>query len=148
MANEILLSPTSGAKIARVYPENDECYNVRCGAAITRGQALYQMTTGLYDVAQADSATKCQFRGIALEPGLEGDAITMLKQGFMAGYALGTYEDEIYLSDTPGAFSTVAGTYLVKCGRVASLPDRGLTEVGWFEADWLHEWGSADYDAP
>ena len=66
----------------------------------------------------------------------------MLKRGILAGYTLATYEDEVYLSDTPGAFDTTPGTLLVKCGRVISLADPALTEVLYVEADWLREWGS------
>ena len=67
----------------------------------------------------------------------------MLKRGILAGYTLATYDDEVYLSDTAGAFSTVPGTLLVKCGRVMSLADPALTEVLYIEADWLCEWGNA-----
>jgi len=56
---------------------------------------------------------------------------------------LATYDDEVYLSDTAGAFSTTIGTMVVKCGRVMASNDPALTECVYIDADWLREWGSA-----
>jgi len=135
----------TAAKVAVVYPEQAEIYNVKSAVAITVGQALYQLTDGTYGLADADTSGRQQFRGVALEATTAaGGVISMLKRGILAGYTLGTYDDEIYLSDTAGAFSTAIGTLTVKCGRVMSLPDSDLTEVAYIEADWLREWGNAD----
>lgn len=137
----------TAAKVAVVFPETAEIYNVIAAAAITKGQALYQTTSGTCGVAQADDLDKAQFRGVALEAVNAGEALSMLKRGVLAGYTLATYEDEVYLSDTAGAFDTAPGTQLVKCGRVIAIADRPtLTEVLYIEADWIHEWGSGDYD--
>jgi len=133
----------TAAQVAVVFPEQAEIYNVKLAEAATKGQALYQTVSGTYGLADANAAGKQQFRGVALEAGEAGACISMLKQGILAGYTLGTYEDEVYLSDTAGAFSTTMGTLLVKCGRVMSLADPALTEVLYVEADWLREWGSA-----
>lgn len=133
----------TAAKVAVVFPEEAEIYNVRVGVAVTKGQALYQMTSGMYALAQADVLGARQFRGVALETANAGEGISMLKRGILAGYTLATYDDEVYLSDTAGAFSTVQGTLLVKCGRVMSLADPALTEVLYVEADWLREWGAS-----
>ena len=137
----------TAAQVALVFPEQAEVYNVVLAEAATKGQALYQTTSGTYGIADANAAGKQQFRGVALEAANAGEGISMLKKGILAGYTLATYEDEVYLSDTAGAFDTAEGTLLVKCGRVVSLADPALTEVLYVEADWLHEWGSADYDA-
>lgn len=133
----------TAAKVAVVFPEEAEIYNVILAAAVTKGQALYQTTSGTYGLAQADTAAQQQFRGVALEAANAGEGISMLKRGILAGYTLATYEDEVYLSDTAGAFSTTPGTLLVKCGRVMGLADPDKTEVLYVEADWLREWGSA-----
>lgn len=136
----------TAAKVAVVFPESAEIYNVQMEEAVTKGQALYQTTSGTFGVAQADDLDKCQFRGVALEAANAGEGISMLKRGVLAGFVLATYEDEVYLSDTAGAFDTAPGTQLVKCGRVTALANPSLTEVLYVEADWLHEWGSGDYD--
>lgn len=139
MANEITVT---AAKVAVVFPEIAEILNVRAAEALTAGLALYQTVSGTFGKAQADEIAKRQFRGLSLEACGSGDTISMLKRGIISGYTLATYEDEIYLSDTAGALSTVPGTLLVKCGRVTALSDPGLTEVAYIEADWLREWGS------
>jgi len=136
----------TAAKVAVVFPEEAEIYNVVAAEALTKGEALYQTTSGTYGVAQADDLDKLQFRGVALEAVSKGEGLSMLKRGILAGYTLATYEDEVYLSDTAGVFDTAPGTQLVKCGRVMSLADPSLTEVLYVNADWLHEWGSGDYD--
>jgi len=136
------ISLTAG-KVAVVFPEQAEIYNVVLAEAVTKGLALYQTTSGTYGIADANVAGKQQFRGVALEAANAGEGISMLKQGILAGYTLGTYEDEVYLSDTAGAFDTAPGTLLVKAGRVISLADPALTEVLYVQADWLREWGSS-----
>ena len=133
----------TAAKVAVVFPEQMEAYNVKMAVAVTKGQALYQLVDGTYGLADANAAGRQQFRGIALEAANAGEGVTMLKRGILAGYTLATYEDEVYLSDTAGALSTTMGTLLVKCGRVMSLADPDLTEVLYVNADWLREWGSA-----
>jgi len=133
----------TAAKIAVVYPEIAEIINVVSAEAITAGEALYQTVSGTFGLAQADEIAKRQFRGVALEAVGSGDTLSMLKRGFISGYALATYEDEIYLSDTPGSFDTTPGSLLVKCGRVCGLTDPDKTEIAYIEADWLREWGSS-----
>jgi hypothetical protein len=132
------------AQVSDVMPGlPSEKLNVVLAEAATAGQALYQTTSGTYGLAAAGTAGKQQFRGTALESANAGEAISMMKKGILAGYTLGTYDDEVYLSDTAGAFSTTPGTLLVKVGRVMGLSDPDLTEVLYVEADWLREWGSA-----
>lgn len=139
MANEIVLV---AAKVAVVFPEQAEIYNGVAAVALTKGLAIYQTTSGTYGIAQADTIAKRQWRGTSLEAVNAGEGFSFVKRGILAGYTLATYDDEVYLSDTAGAFSTVPGTLLVKCGRVMSLADPALTEVLYVEADWLREWGS------
>jgi len=138
MANEIAFT---AAKVAVVYPEQAEIYNVITAEAVAVGDALYQTTSGTFGLADANAEGRQQFRGIALETATSiGKSISMLKRGILAGYTLATYEDNVYLSDTAGDLSTVAGTLTVYCGRVMSLPDPSLTEVLYIEADWLRNW--------
>jgi len=118
-----------------------EIYNVVAAEAITKGQALYQTTSGTYGLAQADELAKRQWKGVALEAVNAGEGLSMLKHGILAGYTLGTYEDDVYLSDTAGAFSTTIGTLPIFVGRVMSLADKDLTEVLFVHADWTRGWG-------
>lgn len=130
----------TAAKVGVVFPEQAEVYNVVAAEALTKGLALYQTTSGTYGIADANVSGKEEFRGVSLEACSAGEGISMLKRGILSGYTLATYEDEVYLSDTAGAFDTAPGTMSVKCGRVMSLTDPGLTEVLYVEADWLREW--------
>jgi len=130
----------TAAKVALVYPEQSECYNVTLAEDATKGQALYQTTSGTYGLADCDAAGKQQFRGVALETAKAGEAISMLKRGVLAGYTLPTYEDNIYLSSTAGAFSDAPIAMIILCGRVIALNDPDLTELLYIEADWVREW--------
>lgn len=134
----------TAANVEPVNPENAEIYNGIAEEALTKGLALYQTTTGTFGIADANVAGKQQFRGVALDKVNAGEGFSYMKQGILPGYTLGgTYDDEVYLSDTAGAFDTVTGTLLVKCGRVIAMSDPALTKVLYIEADWLREWGSA-----
>ena len=136
----------TAAQVALIFPSMVEVFNGVAAEAITKGEALYQTTSGTYGLAQADDLDKQQFRGVSLEAVNSGEGLSILKRGALAGYTLATYDDEVYLSDTAGAFDVSPGTQLVKCGRVMGLADPDLTEVLYIDADWLHEWGSGDYD--
>lgn len=130
----------TASKLALVYPEQSEVYNVTLAEDATKGQALYQTTSGTYGLADANAAGKQMFRGVALETAKSGEAISMLKRGVLAGYTLATYEDNVYLSATPGAFSDAPVAMIILCGRVISLCDPALTELLYIEADWVREW--------
>lgn len=130
----------TAAKVAVVFPSLAEIYNVKLAAAATKGQALYQTTSGTYGLADASADPEAQLRGLALEAGAAGQTISMLKRGVVAGFTLGTYGDFVYLSNTAGALSTTAGTVTVQAGHVFQLADPSLTEVLYFEADWLRQW--------
>lgn len=133
----------TAAKVGVLNPRYAEMFNGIAAEALTKGLALYQTTSGTYGKAQADTIAKRQFRGVSLEAVNAGEGLSILKRGILAGYTLATYEDEIYLSDTAGAFSTTPGTLLVKCGRVMAMSDPALTECAYIHADWIREWGAA-----
>ena len=137
----------TAAEVSVRRPDIAEIVTVVAAEALTKGLALYQTTSGTFGIADANASGKQQFRGVSLEKVNAGEGLSMLKKGFLSGYTLGTYDDEVYLSDTAGALDTAAGTLLVKCGRVVGSTDPDLAQLLYVEADWLHEWGSADYDA-
>jgi hypothetical protein len=141
MANEVALT---AAQIAPVFPEEAEIYSFVAAEAITQGEAVYMLTSaGTVGVADANVANKQQFRGIALEAAAAGQAISVLKRGHCYGFTVSalSYDDVLYLSDTAGDLSTVAGTLTVNCGRVVALSDKPTyTKVVYIDADWLREW--------
>ena len=72
----------TAAKVALVFPEQSEVYNVKLAEAVTKGQALYQTTSGTYGLADANAAGKQQFRGIALEAAYKKNR-KFLEKGFI-----------------------------------------------------------------
>jgi hypothetical protein len=133
----------TAAQVGVVFPEDAEIISMICTEAITKGQAVYQLTTGKAGIADANAAGKQQFRGIALEDGAAGDVISVCKKGVLYGFTVsGLNADAIvYLSDTAGALADAAGTMTVNAGRVTIVTDNtNLTKVLYVEADWLRAW--------
>ncbi len=131
------------AQVDAVKPEISEIMDVTLAEAVTRGQALYLVSSGKYGVADANAAGKQQFRGIALRAGAAGETIPMLKRGPVAGYTLTSqaYDAPIYLSDTAGALADGAGTMTVVAGRVIPMNDApNFTKVLWVESDYSKIW--------
>ncbi len=130
------------AQAAICFPEKAEIFDFIAGEAITRGQAVYQASTGKIGVADANVAGKQQFRGIALRGGSAGQAISVLRYGHVAGFAVSGLNADapVYLSDTAGALADAAGTMTVNAGRVVALTDAALTKVVFIEADWRRAW--------
>ena len=131
----------TAAKVAPVFPEKAEIFDMIAAEAITKGQAVYQTTAGKAGVADANASGKQQFRGIALNAAAAGAAVSVLKKGHLSGFTLsGNYDSAAYLSDTAGALADAAGTMSVLCGRVMALTDKDLTKVLYVDADWLRAW--------
>lgn len=131
----------TAAKIGAVY-DTAEIIDMIAAAAITKGQAVYQTTSGTVGVADANDSGKEQFRGIALEAASIGKVVPVLKRGHIYGFTLTsqTHDDQLLLSDTPGVIADSNGTMTVPVGRVVALPDSSLTKVAYIEADWATQW--------
>jgi len=133
----------TAAQISRVFPDHDIVLSATLAAAVTAGQALYQVTTGKYGVADANAANLQQVRGVALQAGAAGQVIPMLRVGAVAGFTLTaqSHDDPIFLSDTAGAFADAAGTLEVPVGVIITMPDGSDTKVIYFDirygADWV-----------
>ena len=132
----------TAAQIAPTHPLEAEIISVILAETVTAGQAAYQTTSGTFGIADANAAGKQQFRGIFLEGGGAGQAVSLLKHGPAYGYDLSgmDYDDPAYLSDTAGALADAAGTMTVNVGRVLALTDSAKTKVLYIDADWLRAW--------
>lgn len=130
------------AKVAVVIPQEAEIYDFIATEAIEAGQAVYILTTGKVGKADAATAGKQQFRGIALKDVAAGQAVSVLKKGYVEGFSVsGMNADALaYLSNTAGALADAAGTMTVNAGRVRCLADANLTKCLYIEADWLRAW--------
>lgn len=129
----------TAANIARVFPRADEVFTVTLAETVTKGQILYQLSTGLFGVADANASGKQQARGVALEGGGAGQAVLILKRGVVAGFNVSGLDADVpvYLSDTAGALADGNGTMTVICGRVFVNAGSKLIH---FDFDWLRAW--------
>jgi hypothetical protein len=128
----------TAAQVAVLQPETAEIYDFIATEAITAGQAVYMLTTGKVGVADANAAGKQLFRGIALKSVGAGQAVSVIKQGMIAGFTLTSQNRDVplYLSDTAGALADAAATKLVRAGRVVALSDNSLSKALYVEATW------------
>jgi hypothetical protein len=131
----------TAAKVAPVFPQHCTIRDYIAAETITAGQAVYILTTGKVGVADANAAGKQQFRGIALNGGGAGQAISVLHEGEVAGFTLAGDADSLaYLSNTAGALADAAGTMNVVAGRVKCLSDADLTKVLFVKTQWEADW--------
>lgn len=132
----------TAAQVGVVYPEKADIFDMVAGATITAGQAVYQTSAGKADLADANGSGTLQFRGIALNGGGAGQAISVLKRGHVYGFTVTSqaYDAALYVSNTAGALADAAGGTTINAGRVVALPDASATKVVYIEADWLRTW--------
>ena len=137
MPNDIIRTK---AKVGLVFPEPSEIYNVLLAEDVEAGETLYLSAAGTYGLAEADVSGKQCTRGMALDDGGAGQAISMLKHGIVYGFTLTgcAYDDPLYQSDTPGEIADAPGTESVQVGRVVPLADPAKTKVLYFDPDWTN----------
>ena len=126
----------TATKIATVVPLNSEIYTFIAGEAVTVGQAICIDPSTGKGILAGDSASLLQFRGVALNGGGIGQAISVLKRGMCYGFTVSgmAYDDLVYLSATSGNLATSGSVF---CGRIVALSDPSLTKVMYVDADWL-----------
>lgn len=131
----------TAAQVGLVDPMKATVRSYIATETITKGQAVYILTTGKVGVADANAAGKQQFRGIALNGGGAGQAIDVCHEGELYGFTLAGNADSLaYLSDTAGSLADAAGTMTVRVGRVECLSDKALTKVLRIATQWLADW--------
>jgi len=132
----------TAAQVEVIDALDAEILNFLAEETITQGQIVYMTATGTVGVADANAAGKQQARGVALNGGGAGQAISVLKRGRCAGFTVSGVNASavLYLSDTAGSLADAAGTMTVPCGIVVAMPDKDGTRV--FHADfrWLANW--------
>jgi len=131
MANEIALT---AALVGLVDPLNATVKSYIAGSTITKGQPVALATDGTVDPADASAGGGYLYEqvvGVALNGGGAGQAIVVVRRGEIYGFTVSGMDsgDLVYVSDTVGRLSTVAGTVTVIVGRVAPLADKSATEV-------------------
>lgn len=115
----------TAAKIAPIFtdPGNCEIYQVIVGETVTAGQALCWHTTTHMLLADGNDAALDEPMAIALEGGLAGEVIRVLRRGSVYGYTVAAVNvgAKITLTDTPGTMEDAGAGEL--CGCVWALPD-------------------------
>lgn len=128
MANEIAVTPT---KVGVAFSDA-RIRNALAGVALNGGTPIYYDTNGVAQIADAATATKAQFAGIAIPTKSSGysagvgQAAEIVEEGEVEGFDLSglAYWAPVYLSDTSGRLSTVAGTKSIIVGRVKPTSER------------------------
>jgi hypothetical protein len=131
----------TAAQVEAIDPLQAEIYNFVAASTVTQGQVVYMTTSGTVAPADANGAGLQQARGVALNGGGAGQAISVLKRGRCAGFTL-TQDASVplYLSDTVGALNDAAGTMTVVCGIVITMPDKDATKVFYADFRWGADW--------
>lgn len=122
----------TAAKIAVVDPDKAWIDTYVAGVTITAGQFLYGIvSSGKVGLADEDASAEASWvLGMALEAGVAGQAISVLRRGKVYGFTLSghAYWLPCSLSNTAGALlDTAAATNIV--ARVVPLSDSDLTKV-------------------
>lgn len=132
----------TAAQVEAIDPLQAEIHNFVAAATITQGQIVYMTTSGTVGVADANDSGKEQARGVALNGGGAGQAISVLKRGRCAGFTVSGVNASapLYLSDTAGALGSTAGTMTVVCGIVTTMPDKDATDVFYADFRWRDNW--------
>ena len=131
MANEIALT---AAQVGLIDPTKATVKSYLAGSTITKGQPVAMDTDGSVDPADASAGGGYLYQqvvGIALNGGGAGQAIDVVSVGEIYGFTVSGMDsgDIVYVSDTVGRLSTVAGTVTVIVGRISPLTDKAITEV-------------------
>jgi hypothetical protein len=134
----------TAAQIGVVFPSNCEIIDLIAAEAITKGQAVYQNSSGKAALADADGSGTRQFRGIALKAAAAGQPVSILKRGHVYGFTVSGLNADVplYLSNTAGALADAgsSGGTTVIAGIVTCLTDKALTKVAYIDAQWSQVW--------
>jgi len=118
-------------------------------AAITKGQAVYQNTSGNAALATAATQATAQFRGIALNDAAAGRAVDVLHDGLMYGAGVSSLNGDaaVYVAGAAvgaGGLQTSAATIPTIAGRVVVLTDGPTrTKVLRVHTEWVGTWTNA-----
>lgn len=125
--------------IAVVFPRFAEIYDFVAAVSITPGQVLYLTTAGKVDLYDSNGSGTLQLLGIALNAAGAGQAVSVLKRGFVYGFTVSglAYDAPVYGSNTAGSLADGAGSSSIVAGKVKCLTDgSNLTKVLYIDISW------------
>ena len=125
-------------QVAPVNGRDAEIIPVIAGESIDYGDPVFiKTTTGKAFKTLAAAAGTAKFAGFSLSKAGAGQAIDVLKKGWLFGWTLaGDYGAIIYAGNTGGA-DTAAGTVSLQIAVIVPLTDPALTKVLYVDANWL-----------
>lgn len=130
----------TAAQIAPVFPQKAEIYDLLAAAAITAGQIVYTTTAGKADLADASAAGTIVNLGVALNAAAAGEAVSVLKRGHVAGFAITSLNGaaKLYVSNTSGAAADAAGDNSAVIGTVTAIPTvGGVSKLLFVDVSWI-----------
>ncbi len=124
--------------VAVLFPRYAEIYDFVAAAAITAGQTLYLNSAGKVDLYDSNGSGTLQLLGVALNGAGAGQAVSVLKRGFVGGFTVSglAYDAPVYGSNTAGALADAAGGSSIVAGKVKAMPDGSLTKVLYIDISW------------
>ena len=129
----------TAAQVAVLFPEKAEIYDRIAAEALTAGDLCYLDTNGKATKATAAQAGTVVDVGLVLTTRGAGSAVSVLKRGHVAGFALSglAYGAKVYASDTAGQIADANGTVNLKVGTVEAIPQaNGPQKVLYFDVMW------------
>lgn len=104
--------------------ESLEQLTLTAGEALVAGAAVrVDTSTGRFTNANATTAPEARLYGIATRSVPSGLPVTAVRRGVLSGWTLeGSYDADVYLSDTDGRLADAAGTVSKKVGRILPVP--------------------------
>lgn len=130
----------TAAQVAPVFPQKAEIYDLLAAAAITAGQIVYTTTAGKADLADGSAAGTIVNLGVALNAAAAGEAVSVLKRGHVAGFAITGLNGaaKLYVSNTAGAAADAAGDNSAVIGTVTAIPTvGGVSKLLFVDCSWV-----------
>ena len=129
------LTAASAANIRPLDAVNIRTIDLIAGATITRGQAIYEDSNGLAQLARGNAVGTAKVAGIATVDAVAGKPVTVLYQGRLVGWDLSGVNagTTVYLSSgtagaIDGAAVTGTGNVAVPLGTVRTMTDAPKTK--------------------
>lgn len=133
----------TAAQVAPIDPLKADIRSYIAAVAITRGQAVYIDTNGKVNLADANGSGTLQFRGIALNTVGANQAVDVLHDGEVAGFAVSGLNCDalVYVGNTAGGLDTAAGSTSIAAARVVAMTNGPAnTKVLRVFTRWSENW--------
>lgn len=120
MANLALTTQATANKSISVIESDKQRTGIAAETIVAGAPVRFDVTTGRVTNSNGTTAAEARVWGLALYDAVAGQAITVVRSGYLDGYDLAAlaYDQAVYLSDTDGRIADAAGTVSTVIGRV------------------------------